>query len=171
MKKSSLSLDNNTNEKRVTRAHWGTNGMGYQFDLCNQEYIGRPKTWGTSGIVQCMGDEWVGGPMGWGTNERIPVQRGRQAICLSQDDPAHWRINATRGVSELTIDHILYDYFTQVILFFLLGRSLLSMTTSSNGNIFRVTGHLCWEFTGHWWILRTKTSDAELWYFLWPAPK
>ena len=24
--------------------------------------------------------------------------------------------------------------------------------TSSNGNIFRVTGHLCGEFTGHWWI-------------------
>ena len=37
--------------------------------------------------------------------------------------------------------------------------------TSSNGNIFRVTGHLCGEFTGHRWIPRTKASDAELWYF------
>ena len=37
--------------------------------------------------------------------------------------------------------------------------------TSSNGNIFRVTGHLCGEFTGHWWIPRTKASDAELWCF------
>ena len=27
-----------------------------------------------------------------------------------------------------------------------------SMMTSSNENIFRVTGHLCREFTGHWWI-------------------
>ena len=27
--------------------------------------------------------------------------------------------------------------------------------TSSNGNIFRVTGHLCGEFTGHWWIPHT----------------
>ena len=27
--------------------------------------------------------------------------------------------------------------------------------TSSNGNIFRVTGPLCGEFTAHWWILRT----------------
>ena len=35
------------------------------------------------------------------------------------------------------------------------------MMTSSNGNIFRVTGHLCGEFTGHRWIPLTKTSDAE----------
>ena len=35
------------------------------------------------------------------------------------------------------------------------------------GNIFRVTGSLCGEFTGHRWIPRTKASDAELWYFLW----
>ena len=35
--------------------------------------------------------------------------------------------------------------------------------TSSNGNLFRVTGHLCGEFTGHRWILCTKASDAELW--------
>ena len=43
--------------------------------------------------------------------------------------------------------------------------------TSSNGNIFRVTGHLCGEFTGHRWIPRTKASDAELWCFLWSAPE
>ena len=36
--------------------------------------------------------------------------------------------------------------------------------TSSNGNIFRVTGHLCGEFTGHQWIPHTKASDAELWW-------
>ena len=34
--------------------------------------------------------------------------------------------------------------------------------TSSNGNIFRVTGHLGREFTGHRWILRTKASDTEV---------
>ena len=43
-----------------------------------------------------------------------------------------------------------------------LGRSMM---TSSNGNIFRVTGHLCGEFTGTRWILRTKASDAELWFY------
>ena len=31
----------------------------------------------------------------------------------------------------------------------------------SNGNIFRVTDHLCGEFTDNWWIPRTKASDAE----------
>ena len=43
------------------------------------------------------------------------------------------------------------------------------MMTSSNGDIFRVTGHLCGEFTGPRWIPRTKASDAELWWFLWSA--
>ena len=47
----------------------------------------------------------------------------------------------------------------------------VSMMTSSNGNIFRVTGLLCWEFTGHRWIPCTKDSDAELWCFLWTAPE
>ena len=36
------------------------------------------------------------------------------------------------------------------------------MMTSSNGNIFRGTGHLSGEFTGHRWIPHTKTSDGEL---------
>ena len=38
---------------------------------------------------------------------------------------------------------------------------------SSNGNIFSVTGPLCWEFTGRLWIRHTKASDADLWCFLW----
>ena len=45
----------------------------------------------------------------------------------------------------------------------------MHMMTSSNGNIFRVTGHLCGEFTGPRWIPHTKASDAELWCFLWSA--
>ena len=43
--------------------------------------------------------------------------------------------------------------------------SQLFMMTSSNGNIFRVTRHLCGEFTGLRWILRTKASGDELWCF------
>ena len=43
------------------------------------------------------------------------------------------------------------------------------MMTSSNGNIFRVTGHLCGEFTGPRRIPHTKASEAELWCFLWSA--
>ena len=45
------------------------------------------------------------------------------------------------------------------------------MMTSSNGSIFRVTGPLCGDFTGHRWIPHTKASDAELWCFLWSAPE
>ena len=48
---------------------------------------------------------------------------------------------------------------------------LIIMMTSSNGNIFRVTGHLCGEFTGHRWIPLTKASDAELWCLLWSGPE
>ena len=40
------------------------------------------------------------------------------------------------------------------------------MMTSSNGNIFRVTGHLCGEFTGDRWIPRAKASDLELMFRL-----
>ena len=36
------------------------------------------------------------------------------------------------------------------------------MMTSSNGNIFRVTGHLCGEFIGPRWTPHTKASGAEL---------
>ena len=42
---------------------------------------------------------------------------------------------------------------------------------SHYGNIFRVTGPLCEEFTGHRWIALTKASDAELWCFLWSEPE
>ena len=44
---------------------------------------------------------------------------------------------------------------------------LHDMMTSSNGNIFRVTGPLWGESIGHRWILLKKASDAELWCFLW----
>ena len=47
--------------------------------------------------------------------------------------------------------------------------AVLYMMTSSNGNIFRVTGSLCEKFTGPRWIPRTKASDAELWCFPWSA--
>ena len=43
-------------------------------------------------------------------------------------------------------------------------KTLSDMTSSSNGNIFRVTGHLCGEFTGHRWFLRqapvTRSFDV-----------
>ena len=45
------------------------------------------------------------------------------------------------------------------------------MMTSLNGNIFRVTGPLWGESTGHRWIPLTKASDAELWCFLSSSPE
>ena len=47
-----------------------------------------------------------------------------------------------------------------------LNPSLWLMMTSSSGNIFRVTGLLCWEFTDHRWIPLTKASDVKLWFFI-----
>ena len=44
-------------------------------------------------------------------------------------------------------------------------QALSFMMTSSKENIFRVTGPLCGEFTGHRWITLTKASDAELLMF------
>ena len=49
--------------------------------------------------------------------------------------------------------------------------SVSFMMTSSHGTIFRVTGFLCGEFTGHRWIPLTTASDTELWCFLWSAPE
>ena len=40
---------------------------------------------------------------------------------------------------------------------FLYWIKIIIMMTSSNGNIFRVTGLLCGKFTGHWWILHTQS--------------
>ena len=50
-------------------------------------------------------------------------------------------------------------------------KTVIRMMTSSNGNIFRVTGPLWGGFTGHRWIPYIKASDAELWCFLWSAPE
>ena len=49
--------------------------------------------------------------------------------------------------------------------------SIFIMMTSSNGNIFRVTGLCEGESTGHRWIPLAKGSDAELWCFHWSAPE
>ena len=40
------------------------------------------------------------------------------------------------------------------------------MMTSSNGSIFRVTGHLCGEFTGQRWIPRQRPATRSLMFSL-----
>ena len=42
---------------------------------------------------------------------------------------------------------------------------LQCIMASSNGNIFRVTGPLWWESTGHRWSPPAEASDVELWCF------
>ena len=49
--------------------------------------------------------------------------------------------------------------------------TIITMMTSSNENIFRVTGPMCGEFTGRRRIPLTKASDAELLCFLWSVPE
>ena len=69
--------------------------------------------------------------------------------------------------------------FTNVFLKFVLRIDILStsnetdvsMMTSSNGNIFRITDPLWGESTGHRWIPLTKASGADLLCFLWSAPE
>ena len=53
---------------------------------------------------------------------------------------------------------------------FHMGFKRYNKMTSSNENIFRVSGPLWGESIGHRWIPLTKAGDAELWYFLWSAP-
>ena len=57
-----------------------------------------------------------------------------------------------------------------ILLTIYLGCDTMAMMTSSNGTVFRVTGYLSGEFTGHRWNPRTMVSGAELWCFLWSAP-
>ena len=46
-----------------------------------------------------------------------------------------------------------------------------NMMTSSNGNIFHITGPLWEEITSHQWRSLTKASDMDRWCFLWSAPE
>ena len=45
------------------------------------------------------------------------------------------------------------------------------MMTSPNEKIVRVTDLLCREFIGPRWIPLTKACDAEIWCFIWSAPR
>ena len=70
------------------------------------------------------------------------------------------------------IKHIVWSSQWQLSIFVphLESNESASMMTSLNGDIFRVTGPLCGEFTGHRWIPLTKAGDAELWCFLRSTP-
>ena len=69
------------------------------------------------------------------------------------------------------LDYLCYTY--TIIYYHILTDDRISITTymmmSSNRNIFRVSGHLCGEFTGPRWIPHTMANHAELWCFVWSA--
>ena len=98
-------------------------------------------------------------------------------------NPAHFLCSMRYGVNsweqfcELHDDVIKWKHFPRYWSN-LRTRSKISiiMMTSSNGNIFRVTGHLCGEFTGPRWIpqsfdvffdLRPNKSLSKQWWGWW----
>ena len=68
-------------------------------------------------------------------------------ICITRSQ----RVNALYFILCLNREYITITYIlTRIILI------ILKNMTSLNGNIFRVTGYLCGEFTGHRWIPSTQ---------------
>ena len=109
----------------------------------------------------------------WSVFLTVKLIIGATSHYLNQLRLVWWRIHAALldKLLGLTYSNHVISYCT--ISYELTCYLVLSsfMMTSSNGNIFRVTGPLCGEFTGPRWIPCTKASDAELWCFLWSAPE
>ena len=99
------------------------------------------------------------------TNEKSTLVQV-MALCHQANlDPNFCHHMVLLGHNELSYHYERFGFFFSTI------SVTLVMMTSSNGNIFHVTDHLCWEFTSHQWIPSTKASDVELWCFLWSAPE
>ena len=118
----------------------------------------------------CEGNSPVTGefPAQWASNaENVSIWWRHHDKSKTLALPRQWRIRA----SYVQIHILLYIlHFDGPPLCWNIRRLVfLIMMTSSNRNIFRVTGHLCGDFTGQRWIPPTKASDAELWCFFWSA--
>ena len=122
----------------------------------------------------------------WGNWLRLRrgMPQGELLPPLLRYDPSEWHDNTSPGTGKIIKDgQIMYQitkeentdgccffgiYENQIVAIMgITPGTLICMMTSSNGNIFLVTGSLCGEFTGHRWIPLTKAIDAELWCFLW----
>ena len=124
----------------------------------------------------------------WSKDLRLKIKNWKwSVICGFFMTEIFWEINGPIGRAGLPVDSV-SGYWaiemtnndswvdkmvthTTTIQSLTRSSTLTMMMTSSNGNVFPVTGHLCGEFTGHRWIPRTKASDAELWSFLWSTPE
>ena len=106
----------------------------------------------------------------WQVAMQLFINKGRVDECWEIDLSIRSTISREliQGTRALRI--VKFHYLTAMRLFVLYRNSrdltarltlkccefLWNMMTSSNGNIFRVTGSLCGEFTGHRWISPTK---------------
>ena len=101
-------------------------------------------------------------------------------ITLKMDENNFWKPNIAKYVVFRCKNHLhsehqwstpikLHWSIAALSTFLILVRC--SIMTPSNGNFFRVPGHLCGEYTSHRWIPHTKASEVELRYFLWSAPE
>ena len=142
-------LNQNQRKKSFTKIYWIMSSAKYHLF-----YINNLLTW-RAGWLQVLAVPhaywlYTGIPVTPSGNRQTHVRRWEKNTCT------HW----------VCLRNILYVGFASF-----LDTQRRRMMTSSNGSIFRVTGPLWREFTGHRWIPITKASDAELWCFLWPAPE
>ena len=99
----------------------------------------------------------------------------REVITWTDDSPGYWHVLYILNFNEFTNRYIpkksvQLPWHINYIRVWAMPKgsgvySNQSMMTSSNGNVFRVTSHLCEEFTGHRWIPLTKARYAGLWCF------
>ena len=84
------------------------------------------------------------------------------AQCISATEPGQrcaCKCPRTQTISKHGADCKYRQYFVTYLW-------LLTIMTSSNGNIFCVTGHLCGDFTGHRWIPAQRPV-----MFFWSSPE
>ena len=126
------------------------------------EVPGHQKSW-------CLSNH----PWRWQDESNVKYVKSQTANTVSYSKYVNKEIKKNQTIADLTYEHlqthrcILSTVDTDALV---LKHQTIStcwlnihcMMTSSNGDIFCVTGHLCGEFTGPQWIPRTKASDAEL---------
>ena len=94
--------------------------------------------------------------------DQLPLQ-----ICINTTWLTYWLLTGKWITMDLPWQHCQhYFWVMKLYIQFLSHIADQHMMTSSNGNIFCVTGHLCREYTGPRWVPLTKASDAELWCFI-----
>ena len=146
--------------------------------------MGRMGIWKTTKLWTCTYKVGIITTVAWASwHVKLPatwllVQQFVQADKGEIKAPHHWslwkdstcdlRIPFTKSLGGKSHFHVMTSTW-----FTVLNRRnrTLCMMTSSNGNIFRVTGPVSGEFTGDQWIPLTKASDEELWCFPWSAPE